>query len=74
MNKIYTYLIAFIFVTNCSFDNKTKFWSKSKDLKSEKIVLVKKIFEKPKVLEKEFNSNLKIKLKNNFKKKVLLII
>jgi len=69
VNKIYTYLITFIFIANCSLGNKTKFWSKSKELKSEKIVLVKKIYEKPKVFKKELNSDLKIKLKSNFKKK-----
>ena len=69
MNKIFTYLLAIIFITNCSLDSKTGFWSKSKKLKSENNVVEKEIFQKTKVYEKEFNPNLKIKLRNNFKKK-----
>ena len=69
MNKIFTYLLAIIFITNCSLDSKTGFWSKSKKLKSENNVIEKKIFQKAKVYEKEFNPNLKIKLRNNFTKK-----
>ena len=69
MNKIFTYLFAIIFITNCSLDSKTGFWSKSKKLKLENNVIEKQIFQKTKVYEKEFNPNLKIKLKNNFKNK-----
>ena len=68
MNKIFTYLLAIIFITNCSLDSKTGFWSKSKKLKSKNNVVEKEIFQKAKVYEKEFNPNLKIKLRNNFKK------
>ena len=69
MNKIITYLLLIIFITNCSLDSKTGFWSKSKKLKPENNVVKEEIFKKTKVYEKEFNPNLKIKLKNNFKKK-----
>ena len=69
MNKIFTYLLAIIFITNCSLDSKTGFWSKSKKLKSTNNAIEKKIFQKAKVYEKELNPNLKITLKNNFKKK-----
>ena len=69
MNKIFTYLLTIVFITNCSLDSKTGFWSKSKKLKSENNVVKEEIFKKTKVYEKEFNPNLKIKLKNNFKKK-----
>ena len=68
MNKIFTYLLAIIFITNCSLDSKTGFWSKSKKLKSKNNVVEKEIFQKAKIYEKEFNPNLKIKLRNNFKK------
>ncbi len=69
MNRIFTYLLIIVFITNCSLDSKTGFWSKSKKLKSENNVVKKEIFKKTKVYEKEFNANLKIKLRNNFKKK-----
>ena len=69
MNKIFTYLLAIIFITNCSLDSKTGFWSKSKELQLETNVVEKEIFQKAIVYEKEFNPNLKIKLKNNYKKK-----
>jgi outer membrane protein assembly factor BamB len=69
VNRIFTYLLIIVFITNCSLDSKTGFWSKSKKLKSENNVVKKEIFKKTKVYEKEFNANLKIKLKNNFKKK-----
>ena len=69
MNKIFTYLLTIVFITNCSLDSKTGFWSKSKKLKSENNVVKEEIFKKTKVYEKEFNPNLKIKLRNNFKKK-----
>jgi len=69
VNRIFTYLLIIVFITSCSLDSKTGFWSKSKKLKSENNVVKKEIFKKTKVYEKEFNPNLKIKLKNNFKKK-----
>ena len=69
MNRIFTYLLIIVFITNCSLDSKTGFWSKSKKLKSENNVVKEEIFKKTKVYEKEFNPNLKIKLRNNFKKK-----
>ena len=68
MNKIFTYLFAIIFITNCSLDSKTGMWTKSKELKSENNQLEKKIFEKKKVYEKELNPNLKVELKSKFKK------
>ena len=71
MNKIFTYLFAIIFITSCSLDGNTGFWNKSKKLKSKNNVIEKEIFQKTKVYEKEFNPDLKIKLKNNFKKKKL---
>ena len=69
MNRIFTYLLIIVFITNCSLDSKTGFWSKSKKLKPENNVVKEEIFKKTKVYEKEFNPNLKIKLRNNFKKK-----
>ena len=69
MNKIFTFLLIFFFATNCSLDTKTGFWTKSKKLKSENIVIEKEIFQDSKIYEKELNPQLIIKLKNNFKNK-----
>ncbi len=69
MNKTITFLLIFFFSTNCSLDSTTGFWSKSEKLKTENTLIEKEIFQESKIYEKEFNPNLKIKLKNNFKNK-----
>ena len=69
MNKTITFLLIFFFSTNCSLNNTTGFWSKSEKLKTENTLIEKEIFQESKIYEKEFNTNLKIKLKNNFKNK-----
>ena len=69
MNKTITFLLIFFFSTNCSLDNATGFWSKNEKLKKENTLIEKEIFQESKIYEKEFNPNLKIKLKNNFKNK-----
>ena len=69
MNKFFNFLLIFFFVNNCSLDTKTGFWSKSEKLKSEKTIIEKEVFQKAKIYEKEFNPQLKIKLKSNFKNK-----
>ena len=69
MNKIINILLIFFFFTNCSLNNTTGFWSKSEKLKTENTLVEKKIFQESEIYEKEFNPNLKIRLKNNFKNK-----
>ena len=69
MNKIFYFLFILLFISNCSLDTKTGFWSKTEQLKTENKVKEKKIFEEKKVYEKEFNKQLKIKLNNNIKEK-----
>jgi|TARA_B100000929_G_scaffold122138_1_gene96785 outer membrane protein assembly factor BamB len=68
VSKIFCLFIIFIFVTNCSLDTKSGLWTKSEKLDSENKKLEIKIFETSEIYEKEFNENLKIKLKNDFKK------
>ena len=68
MSKIFCLFIIIIFVTNCSLDTKSGLWTKSEKLDSENKKLEIKIFETSEIYEKEFNENLKIKLKNDFKK------
>ena len=69
MIKIIHLLILFLFILNCSLDTKTGFWSQSEKLKSEKNSSEEKLFADVKIYQDEFNPDLKIKLKNNFKKK-----
>ena len=69
MNKIFNLFILFLFITNCSLDTKSGFWSSSEKLNSENQIIEKKLFENSKIYEKEFNPKFKIKIKNNFKKR-----
>jgi len=68
VNKIFYFLILFLFISNCSLDTKTGLWSQSENLKSEKESVEEKLFKDIEIYEKEFNEKLKIKLKNDFKK------
>ena len=66
MNKFLNFFLFLIilFVTNCSFDKKTGFWTKTKKIsEAEKIEYkIKEVFVEEKALEKELNPNLKINL------------
>ena len=71
MNKIFLIFIIFIFITNCSFNSNSKFWSK--ESKIQKIIKIKEknktyikkdLFANEEALQKELNSKLKIKLKS----------
>ena len=68
MNKTFHLLILFLFISNCSLDTKTGFWSQSEKLKSENKPLEKKLFVDTKIYQKEFNPKIKIRLKKNYKK------
>ncbi len=72
MNKIFNLFLIFLFISNCSLDTKSGLWTKSEKLDSENNKLEVKIFEEDEVYEKELNTDLKIKLKNNFKKNSFL--
>jgi len=67
VNKIFNLFIFFLFISNCSLDTKTGLWSQSEKLKSDKEIVEEKLFEDNEIYEKEFNPELKIRLKNNFK-------
>ena len=68
MNRVFQIFLIFLFLSNCSLDNKTGFWTSSEKLKFEN-KSTEIIFKKTEIFEKEFNTNIKIKLKNNYKKK-----
>jgi outer membrane protein assembly factor BamB len=65
VNKIIYFIIYFIFITSCSFNQNSKFWSASQNIPEEKDLIYKKIFSKEEFLGQELNSNLIIKLDNN---------
>ena len=60
VNSFLKILLIFICLTSCSFNKNSKFWTKSE--KIEEIKNVEKIFVKEKILNREFNPNLKISL------------
>ena len=62
MSKLLYFSIILIFVSNCSFQKNSKFWTETKKVVSEKTDVFKEIFPEEESLKKEFNSNLKIKL------------
>ena len=62
MSKFLGIILLLIFIASCSLDNKTGLWTKKQKIKEEKKIIIKKLFEKEKALEKEFNPNLKINL------------
>ena len=69
MNKL-IFLFIFIIISACSLNSQSKFWTKSKEVTKDNNNLnnkVKKqeIFKKEKILKKEFNENLKIKINSN---------
>ena len=68
MYKNILLIITFIFLTKCSLDTKTGFWTKSQ-IQEEKKDDLKEIFKPKEILEKEFNKNLRLKINSSFTKK-----
>ena len=64
MNKILIFFICIFIFVGCSFNQNSKFWTASKDIPKEILPKYQKIFDKEKKLEKEFNTNITINLKN----------
>jgi len=69
VNNIFYFIILLLFISNCSLDTKTGFWTKTEKLNSENQIIEKKLFENTKIYEKEFNPKFKIRLKNDFTKR-----
>jgi outer membrane protein assembly factor BamB len=63
--KIKFFLIFFIF-SACSLDNKSGVWTDIKKIDKKEEIKIKRLFKDEKVLNKEFNKNFKVNLKNNF--------
>ena len=69
MNKIFNFFLIFIFITQCSFNKNSKFWTNTKNIQNEDNIDYQEVFSNEETLKKEFNTNLKIKIRNkNFKK------
>ena len=64
MNRIIVLFLIVLLITNCSLDNKSGIWTKSEKIKIEKKLIISELFKKEESLNKEFNSNVKIKLKS----------
>ncbi len=63
MIRFLTTFLLFIFITNCSFDKHSGFWTKDKKVEREKQKIIKVLFKNERVLDNEFNPGLKINLK-----------
>ena len=68
MYKYILLLIVLLFINQCSLDNKTGFWTQAQKLE-EKAENLEQIFKTDEILEKEFNPNVKIKIKGQYSKK-----
>ena len=72
MNKKVTYFLILFLIVNCSLDTRSGLWTKSENLTKETNLKTKKLFVDKKILNKEFNKNLKIKLKGSYLKNSFL--
>tara|TARA_B100000965_G_scaffold404406_1_gene435051 strand:+ start:2774 stop:4066 length:1293 start_codon:yes stop_codon:yes gene_type:complete len=61
-------VIVTIFISHCSLDTKTGFWTQSQ-IQQEVNDDLEKIFKSEKILENEFNPNLRIKINASYKQK-----
>ena len=67
MYKNILLITVFLLLTQCSLDTKTGFWTKSK-ITAEKKDNTEDILKSKEVIKKEFNSNLKVKIKSPYLK------
>ena len=68
MYKYILIITIYIFLNQCSLDTKTGFWTKTQVIK-DKQENIEEIFKSEEVLKKEFNPNLKLKIKSLYTKK-----
>ena len=66
MNKKIKFLLILIFITNCSLDTKSGFWTKSEKITKINNTKIKKLFVKDKIFDKELNTKITVKLKENY--------
>ena len=72
MNKIFQLLLIIIFFSGCSFNKNSKFWTSEtiKEIEEQKF---EKIFDDPKALSQELNTNINLNLSKNFTKNKLSV-
>jgi len=68
VNKFFNFFLVLIILSNCSLNNKSRFWSKSEIVKKENLK-VKEVYKEPEIYEKEFNIDLRIKINEQAIKK-----
>ncbi len=66
MNK-YFFLFFILILCGCSLDTKSGLWTKTEKISNKKNPIIIDVNDKTDILEKEFNKNLKIKLKSGYK-------
>ena len=72
MSKIFQLLLIIIFFSGCSFNKNSKFWTSEtiKEIEEQKF---EKIFDDPKALSQELNTNINLNLNKNFSKNRLSV-
>ena len=72
MSKIFQLLLIIIFFSGCSFNKNSKFWTLEtiKEIEEQKF---EKIFDDPKALSQELNTNINLNLNKNFIKNKLSV-
>ena len=72
MNKIFQLLLIIIFFSGCSLNKNSKFWTSEtiKEIEEQKF---EKIFDDPKALSQELNTNINLNLSKNFTKNKLSV-
>lgn len=72
MSKIFQLLLLIIFFSGCSFNKNSKFWTSEtiKEIEEQKF---EKIFDDPKALSQELNTNINLNLSKNFTKNKLSV-
>ncbi len=71
MNKIFNLLLITLFLSGCSFNKNSKFWT-SESLEEMEEKKFQKIFADEKTLSQEFNTNINLNLGSNFTKASLV--
>ena len=62
MNKLINLFLIFIFISGCSLNKNSKFWSNTEEIISDNGINYQEVFPIEEALKKEFNSNLSINL------------
>ena len=65
MNKIFIFFVSIIFITGCSFNKNSKFWTTSQNISKEDNSNYKEILVDQGALNKELNANVPLNLETN---------